>query len=159
MTNADEVVLREYRAVDLEKIVRLDETCFTEEFRFDRSSMKAYAEARNAVSLIAEKEGEIVGFAIVHIDRVTAGWRGYVVTLDVAAEYRRRGLAGRMMQAVEMLAEADGAQRMELHVFTENDGAIRFYEGIGYERVARRRRFYGADGLDAFEYRKELTGL
>ena len=58
---------------DLDRIVRLDERCFDEEFRFDRSSMKAYAEARNAVSLIAEKEGEIVGFAIAHIDRIAAG--------------------------------------------------------------------------------------
>ena len=159
MTSAEEVVLREYLEGDLDRIVRLDESCFDEEFRFDRSSMKAYAEAGNAVSLIAEKEGEIVGFVIVHIDRVTAGRRGYVVTLDVAAEYRRRGLAGRMMQAVERLAEADGVQRMELHVFTENDGAIRFYEGLGYERVARRWRFYGAEGLDAFAYRKELACL
>jgi ribosomal-protein-alanine N-acetyltransferase len=159
MTSAEEVVLREYLEGDLDKIVRLDESCFDEEFRFDRSSMRAYAEARNAVSLIAEKEGEIVGFAIAHIDRVAAGRRGYVVTLDVAAEYRRRGLAGQMMQAVEMLAEAAGAQRIELHVFTENDAAIRFYEKIGYGRVARRRRFYGAEGLDAFEYHKELTSL
>jgi ribosomal-protein-alanine N-acetyltransferase len=121
--------------------------------------MKAYAEARNAISLIAEKEGELAGFVIVHIDHTSAGWRGYVVTLDVAAEYRRMGLAGRMLQAVEMLAEASGAQRMELHVFTENDGAIRFYERMGYERVARRQRFYGAGGLDAFEYRKRLVNL
>jgi [ribosomal protein S18]-alanine N-acetyltransferase len=159
MIRAEEVVLREYLEGDLDKIVRLDERCFDEEFRFDRRSMKAYAEARNAVSLIAEKEGEVVGFVIEHIDRVAAERRGYVVTLDVAAEYRRRGLAGRMMQAVEMLAEAAGALRMELHVFTENEGAIRFYERRGYERVARRRRFYGADGLDAFEYRKELVVL
>ncbi len=159
MTRTDEVVLREYVDGDLDKIVRLDERCFDEEFRFDRRSMKAYAEARNAVSLIAERDGEIVGFVIVHIDQVAAGWRGYVVTLDVAAEYRRRGLAGQMMQAVEMLAEAAGALRMELHVFTENEAAIRFYERIGYERIARRRRFYGAEGLDAYEYRKELTDL
>jgi [ribosomal protein S18]-alanine N-acetyltransferase len=159
MINADEVVLREYVEEDLDEIVRLDERCFDEEFRFDRRSMKAYAEARNAVSLIAENEGEIVGFAIAHIDNVAAGWRGYVVTLDVAAEYRRRGLAEQMMQAVEMLAEAAGALRMDLHVFTENETAIRFYERIGYERFARRRRFYGAEGLDAYEYRKELTKL
>jgi ribosomal-protein-alanine N-acetyltransferase len=157
MTKTDEVVLREYVEGDLDKIVRLDERCFDEEFRFDRRSMKAYAEARNAVSLIAEKEGEIVGFAIAHINRIAAGWRGYIVTLDVAAEYRRRGLAAQMMQAVEMLAETAGAQRIELHVFTENDAAIRFYERAGYERIARLRRFYGAEGLDAFGYRKELT--
>jgi [ribosomal protein S18]-alanine N-acetyltransferase len=60
---------------------------------------------------------------------------------------------------VEMLAEEAGALRMELHVFTENEAAIRFYERIGYERIARRHRFYGAEGLDAYEYRKELTNL
>jgi [ribosomal protein S18]-alanine N-acetyltransferase len=159
MTRIDEVVLRRYLVGDLDEIVHLDESCFEEEFRFDRRSMKAYAEARNAISLTAEKDGEIVGFVIVHIDRVAAGWRGYVVTLDVAAEFRRRGLAQRMMQAVEMLAEAQEAARMELHVFTANGGAIRFYERQGYERVATRRRFYGAEGLDAYEYRKELAGL
>ena len=37
--------------------------------------------------------------------------------------------------------------------------AIRFYERLGYERVAMRRRFYGADGLDALVYRKELASL
>jgi [ribosomal protein S18]-alanine N-acetyltransferase len=159
MTKADEVILREYVEGDLDGIVRLDETCFDEEFRFDRRSMRAYAEARNAISLIAEREDEIVGFVIAHLDGVVAGLRGYIVTLDVAAEYRRRGLAGRMMQAVEMLAKAGEAQRMELHVFTENEGAIRFYERRGYERIARRWRFYGAEGLDAFEYRKELVVL
>ncbi|HEY6412102.1 MAG TPA: N-acetyltransferase [Edaphobacter sp.] len=156
MARAKKVVLRGYHVGDLDKIVRLDERCFDEEFRFDRRSMKAYVEARNSVSLIAEKDDEMVGFVIVHIDRVAMCRRGYVVTLDVAAECRRSGLAGRMMQAVEMLAEADGAQRMELHVFTENDAAIRFYEWLGYERVARLRRFYGAEGRDAFEYRKAL---
>ena len=158
MTGSDEVVLREYLEDDLDKIVQLDERCFGEEFRFDRGSMKAYAEARNAVSLIAEKDGKMMGFVIVHIDRVAMGRRGYVVTLDVAMEYRRRGLAGRMIQAVEMLAETNGAQRMELHVFTENAAAIRFYEQRGYERIARVRRFYGAEGMDAFEYRKRLAG-
>ena len=59
MTRTDEVVLREYVEGDLEKIVRLDESCFDEEFRFDRRSMKAYAEARNAVSLIAEKKARL----------------------------------------------------------------------------------------------------
>ena len=159
MTRADEVVLRKYLEGDLDKIVRLDESCFDEEFRFDRRSMKVYVEALNAVSLIAEKDDEIVGFVIVHIDRVATGWRGYVVTLDVAAEFRRRGLAKHMMQAVELLAKTDGAQHMELHVFTENEGAIRFYERMGYERAAMRRRFYGAEGLDAFVYRKKLLSL
>jgi ribosomal-protein-alanine N-acetyltransferase len=82
-----------------------------------------------------------------------------VVTLDVAEESRKRGLASRMMQEVERRARAVGARRMELDVFTGNEGAIRFYERIGYERVGVRLGFYGAPGRDAFVYRKELAGL
>jgi ribosomal-protein-alanine N-acetyltransferase len=157
-----EIVLREYRRGDLNEIVRLDEVCFAEAFRFDRESMRLFAEARNAISLIAESEGKIAGFVIVHVDHTAAGWQGYVVTLDVAMEHRRRGLAERLMQAAEILAEAAGAGWMELHVFTGNEGAIRFYERMGYVRVGEQRRFYGAEikgqeDLDAFVYRKELA--
>jgi ribosomal-protein-alanine N-acetyltransferase len=48
---------------------------------------------------------------------------------------------------------------MELHVFTGNEAAIRFYERLRYERIAMRRRFYGGEGLDAFVYRKELADM
>ncbi len=155
-----EIVLREYREADLEAICRLDEDCFAAAFRFDRKSMREFAEARNAICLVAEtRRGEIAGFVIVHLDRVAAGLQGYVVTLDVAEEYRREGVASRLMLEAESRAGAAGARRMELHVFTGNEGAIRFYERMGYSRLAVRRRFYRADGLDAFLYRKELAVL
>jgi ribosomal-protein-alanine N-acetyltransferase len=134
---------------------RLDEVCFTAEFRFDRESMLVFAEARNAIVVVAEVGGsEIVGFVIVHVEGAATGRRGYVVTLDVAENHRREGLAGRLMREVEERAAAAGAGWMELHVFTGNEGAIRFYERSGYARVAVRRRFYGSAGLDAFVYRK-----
>jgi len=65
----------------------------------------------------------------------------------------------RLMRAVERRVFAEGARWMELHVFTRNDGAIRFYERLGYARVAMQQRFYGADGLDGLLYRRELTAL
>jgi ribosomal-protein-alanine N-acetyltransferase len=43
-----------------------------------------------------------------------------------------------------------------LHVFTGNEGAVRFYERLGYERIGIKPRFYGR-GLDAFVYRKTLV--
>jgi ribosomal-protein-alanine N-acetyltransferase len=149
------IVLRSYRPSDLEAMFRLDEICFAEEFRFDKESMLTFAEARNAIVVVAEEAGgEIAGFVIAHVERAAAGRCGYVVTLDVAENHRRVGLAGRLMREVEARAAAAGARWMELHVFTGNEGAIRFYERWGYVRVAVRRRFYGAAGLDAFVYRK-----
>ena len=153
-----EIVLRDYRDTDLEAIYRLDEDCFAPAFRFDRESMREFAEARNAICLIAERRGGgITGFVIVHLDPMAAGLRGYVVTLDVAEGYRREGVAAKLMLEAESRARVAGAWRMELHVFTGNEGAIRFYERMGYSRFAVQRRFYRTDGLDAFLYRKELA--
>jgi ribosomal-protein-alanine N-acetyltransferase len=150
--------IRQYRQEDLEAIFRLDEACFSEEFRFDRQSMSAFAEAQGAVALIAEEEGggEIIGFVIAQLNHVVAELQAYVVTLDVAPNWRRRGLAKRLMSKAEASAAAAGARWMQLHVFTGNDPAIRFYERIGYVRIRTRRGFYGAPGLDAFVYGKEL---
>ena len=152
-----EIVVRDYRASDLEAMFRLDRDCFEVEFRFDRESMRAFAEERDAIVLIAETVDELVGFVIVQVERLAGRRRGYVVTLDVAEDWRRKGLAGRLMREAETRAFAAGARWMELHVFTGNAAAIRFYERLGYERIAMRRRFYGAEGLDAFVYRKEIA--
>jgi ribosomal-protein-alanine N-acetyltransferase len=156
----NEVSLRNYRGLDIEAMFRLDVACFAPEFRFDRRSMRAFAEERDAIALVAEKiDGELVGFVIVHVERLASGRRGYIVTLDVAEAWRRRGLAAMLMCEAEARAVAVGARRMELHVFTGNDAAIRFYERLGYERIAMMRRFYGAEELDAFVYRKEMTNV
>jgi ribosomal-protein-alanine N-acetyltransferase len=54
---------------------------------------------------------------------------------------------------------AAGVRWMQLHVFTGNAGAIRFYERLGYERISMQKDFYGEAGLDAFVYGKELHAL
>lgn len=151
-----DVQLREYRKNDLDAIVELDEVCFAPEFLFDRSFMRQFAEARNAVTLVAEGEqGKLAGFVVVHVEQTRSGKRGYLITLDVAIAYRRKGLARRLVQTIEDRVEAAGAHWMELHVFVENEAAIRFYEAAGYKRKALRRAFYGEE-RDAFVYRKLL---
>jgi ribosomal-protein-alanine N-acetyltransferase len=152
-----EVQIRQYRTDDLEAISQLDKLCFSEEFRFDRESMRGFAEERGAITLIAEDaSGELAGFVIVHIEKMATGRRAYVVTLDVAFKSRRIGVAGRLMQEIEHCAAVAGATRIELHVFIENEEAIRFYEGRGYRRLGMKAGFYGR-GLDAWVYRKDLT--
>jgi ribosomal-protein-alanine N-acetyltransferase len=154
-----EIFLREYRTTDLHAMFRLDAACFAEEFRFDRKSMREFAEQRGAITLIAEDAAnELTGFVITHIEKTATGSRAYVVTLDVAFESRRSGIAGRLMQETEHRATLACAARVELHVFVENEGAIRFYEGRGYRRFGMKAGFYGR-GLDAWVYRKELETI
>jgi [ribosomal protein S18]-alanine N-acetyltransferase len=146
---------RQYRHEDLEAIFRLDEICFAEEFRFDRSSMREFAGDKDAVTLIAEDRGELIGFVIAHVKRVETRCQAYIVTVDVAPDWRRKGLAKELLAEVEACALAEGARRIHLHVFTGNDAAIRFYERLGFKGIRIVYGYYGA-GLDAIVYRKDL---
>lgn len=150
------VELREYRRGDLDAIFALDVVCFEPPFRFTREAMRRFAEAKNALTVIAESGAEIVGFAIVHVERAGDARAGYVVTLDVAPEWRRRGLAQRMMRRIEERAHAAQCAEMALHVSVENESAVRFYERAGYERSHVVRDFYGC-GRNAWVYRKALS--
>lgn len=147
----DEVTLREYGPGDWERMYALDVQCFAPEFQFSRRTMRSFAEAPGALTVLAEAGGELVGFCLVQIE----GKEGYVVTLDVAAAWRRRGLARRMMDDIEAKVRAAGGLGMALHVFAGNDSAMRFYESMGYGRVGRVEGFYRR-GLDALVYRKRF---
>jgi ribosomal-protein-alanine N-acetyltransferase len=146
-----EVTLREYRAGDWEVMHALDVACFEPVFQFSRRAMQYFAEARRAVTVLAEAEDELVGFCIAEVE----GPVGYVVTLDVVQAWRRQGLARRLMAEIETRVHAAGAMEMALHVFTGNVSAMQFYEGIGYGRVGMVKGFYGR-GLDALVYRKRF---
>jgi ribosomal-protein-alanine N-acetyltransferase len=152
----EEIRLRSYRSTDLPAIFVLDEICFEPAFRFSLGLMRRFAEARNALTIIAERGAGIAGFCIAHVERSRDGERvGYIVTLDVAPEQRRRGLAGLIMREIETQAHDAGCVVMALHVAVANDSAIRFYERSGYVPSHVVRGFYGP-GLDALVYRKPL---
>ncbi len=141
---------------DLDAMVHLDETCFDEAFRFSKSAMRRFAEIKKAQVLIAESATTLAGFSIVHVERSRGGLVGYLVTLDVAHEFRRRGLARHLLLQAECNAAQVGCSAMLLHVFTENTGAIALYEKLGYCRERLANNFYSV-GLDALVYRKPLS--
>ena len=95
----------------------LDLKCFDEPFRFDMRAMRRFVMYRGAIVILAEAAGELVGFVVVHVIRRSNRKFGYVVTLDVAADYRRQGLARALVSAAETRASEAGASMMILHVF------------------------------------------
>lgn len=149
--------LREYSDRDLAIIFALDEVCFEPPFRFSARAMRQFAEARNALTVVAETDatGEVAGFCIAHVERARKGLKAYVVTLDVAPQYRRHGLARQMMQRIEQQAAETECDAVVLHVSVENEGAVAFYESEGYERSHMVKGFYGL-GRHAYVYEKRL---
>ena len=147
----DHATPRIYRPGDWQAMHALDVLCFEPVFQFSRRAMRDFVEAPCAVTVLAEAQGELAGFCIAQLQDRT----GYVVTLDVAPARRRRGLARRLMAELESRLHSAGAAQMELHVFTGNVGAIRFYESIGYSQMGVAENFY-AQNLHALLYRKTL---
>ena len=149
------ITLRPYRVNDLDAMHSLDVECFGKPFRFSRSAMRRFAEAKKARVVIAEDSGDLVGFVILDIEDTEDERFGYIVTLDVSPEHRRRGLARELMQEVEREASREGCTAVGLHVFTGNEPAVRFYVGRGFVRSHRENDFYGR-GIDAWVFHKPL---
>ena len=90
--------------------------------------------------LVADVSGVCVGYAMV-CDRIREenpfryASRSLVVDqMAVSSQHRRRGIGALLMDRIRTEAARRGAQRIELHVYTDNDDARRFYEAQGFIR-------------------------
>jgi len=149
------ILYRPYKPTDLPALVQLDEVCFDPPFRFSTPTMRRFAEAENAWVILAEENGDLAGFCILHRERADTMDIGYVVTIDVAEPYRRQGIAERMLVDAETWVRTFNGSGIMLHVFVRNEAAILFYEKMGYSRLGINRGFYGGT-IDAALYWKEL---
>jgi ribosomal protein S18 acetylase RimI-like enzyme len=109
----------------------------------NREYFESMVADQDAAWLLAEHDGEIIGFVKVQVlqapDRPILLPRRYaqVDNLAVRADYRRSGVGRALMERAERWAAERGLREVELNVWEFNQGAIAFYEQLGY--VAERR--------------------
>jgi ribosomal-protein-alanine N-acetyltransferase len=65
-----------------------------------------------------------------------------LLSLGVVPAYRRRGVAGGLIEAVFERVRAEGVIRLYLEVAEDNDDARRLYKACGFEAVGRRPGYY-----------------
>jgi GNAT superfamily N-acetyltransferase len=63
----------------------------------------------------------------------------YIERLVVSPDFRRQGMARRLLAAAEDIARDAGKKTVGLHVSGNNLPALRLYENEGYEEVSRQR--------------------
>ncbi|MCM1289158.1 MAG: ribosomal protein S18-alanine N-acetyltransferase [Corallococcus sp.] len=83
-------------------------------------------------------DGKIVGYICV---RILCG-EAQVCNIAVLPEYRRKGIATRLIYKMIDFAYANECQRCELEVNTLNEPAIGVYKKCGFEEVGLRKNFY-----------------
>ena len=92
---------------------------------------------------VCERGGVILGFAVLnHIIRPETPYMKVRDFLDidefcVDEAYRRTGVAADMIAFIRSYAKAQGFDRIELNMWEFNDGALSFYEAVGFTTYRR----------------------
>jgi GNAT superfamily N-acetyltransferase len=97
--------------------------------------------------LIAEEDGEPIGFAIYYFCYSTfeTNWGIYVEDLFVRTEHRGKGAGKSLLRKIGEIALAGGHRRVDLNVLNWNQASINVYERLGALHLSEwtRMRFGG----------------
>lgn len=149
--------LRGVERSDFEALYQLDQQCFDAGIAYSRAELVALLSLPHRIALLAEStSGAVVGFIIAEARRKGEHRFGHIVTIDVAAQMRRKGLGRALLFAVERRLKEMGIGRVRLEVAVDNLGAQSFYELEGYERIGRIEGYYLGQ-IDAFVMEKRLV--
>lgn len=96
--------------------------------------------------------GTVVGYAGLWFD----GDVTQVMTIGVAHAVQRQGLGTALLAALVERSRELGASAVLLEVAVDNAPAMALYERFGFEVLARRRRYYQPEDVDAWTMRLEL---
>lgn len=100
-------------------------------------------EAENWNILVAESEGQIAGFATVeYLDRPESPYNlarkmYHVEEFGVDPAFHRRGVATALVEYMKRDAAQRGFARLELDMWEFNQGALAFYENVGFTTYRR----------------------
>lgn len=104
----------------------------------DESFFEGIIKSQNQDILLAEVDGQVVGFAHVmileqkRIPCLKAERVIYLQDLDVAEKFRSRGIGAKLIEACKEYGKSRGADFMRTQVFPQNVRGMTFYERQGF---------------------------
>jgi N-terminal acetyltransferase B complex catalytic subunit len=148
--------VRPFQANDLFKFnhINLDPLTETYHIPFYAQYM---AQWPNMCATIEDTNGRLMGYVLGKAEGYMELWHGHVTAVTVSPEYRRLGVAKRLMDYLEgASADAYNGYFVDLFVRVSNALAIQMYTNLGYVVYRRVLAYYSGEGEDAFDMRKAL---
>jgi ribosomal-protein-alanine N-acetyltransferase len=138
------LILRKMTLDDVSAVVELDQKSFSlpwpeRSFRFELTDNPA------SRCWVAELDGKIVGMIVVWLLVNEA----HVATIATHPDFRRKGIAKRLLSHALRRLIDEGARSSFLEVRESNIAAQEMYRKFGYEETGRRRRYYKDNDEDA----------
>ena len=136
----------------LDELVELERICFSTPW--SRNMLAEELDNACSAFLVAEDaNGKVVGYAGLQVVLD----EGYIANIAVFPEYRRQGIAGKLLQVFMNFAEANRLAFLTLEVRASNQAAISLYENRGFLEVGRRKNYYEHPKEDAIIMTKEYV--
>lgn len=130
--------IADWRLVQPERLEILHGRCFASAWSGrDFARWQASVHHVGYIGLDTENQAE-AGLVVA----MTVCGEAEILTLAVAPEHRRRGLATQLLDALRKRLARDAISRVTLEVASDNHPATRTYKGTGFEPVGRRRNYY-----------------
>ena len=142
-----DVTIRRMALSDVDGVHAIEKNTFARPWKKE-DFVKEMTENLCARYLVAEEDGEIIGFAGAWIVLDEA----HVTNIAVRQDKRGRGIGRRLTGQLMQYAANLGVVYATLEVRRSNTVAQRLYQSLGFEYVGVRKRYYEDNGEDAFLY-------
>lgn len=135
----------------VEPIAALEKCCFSDPWSVNSIA----SELENPLSLwVVAMDGDALAGYVG--SQSVMGWAD-MMNLAVAPEYRRQGIAEKLVNEMVVRLRSNAVSCLTLEVRASNHPAIRLYEKLGFQEVGRRPGYYRAPKEDALILRKEWS--
>ena len=135
---------------DVEQLTDIEKECFAHPL--GEEQIRSLLRNKNTVFLAFREKALLTGSVWVQVVLD----EGYIGNVAVRPAYRRRGIAGALLQALETLGREKALSFLTLEVRAGNAPAIALYEKNGYACVGRRPDYYDHPREDAILMTKYL---
>ncbi len=132
-------------------IAQMEAICFSGPW----SENSIGGELNNPLSLwlVAVVDDRVVGY----VGSQTVLGEADMMNIAVHPDYRRQGIAKKLVEKLIAQLADSGAYQLSLEVRASNGSAIALYQQLGFQQVGCRLRYYRNPKEDALIFRKEWS--
>jgi ribosomal-protein-alanine N-acetyltransferase len=130
-------------------LCELEHLCYPETMAYDICTMENFLREPGTLLLCEWRRGRLAGFQL--SDRI----RGTIITIDIHPDYRRLGIARRLMHRTLQILKMAGIKNVMSQVAVNNAPSLMLHLKFGFKQRQRIRHYYQT-GEDAYLFVLDL---
>lgn len=158
--NRSSYIIKECTLENLEGVIEVNEKELPEDYPyfFYKSILDNFPES---FLTAVNNDNKIVGYVMWRVERIPSMNnlkiinKGHLVSIAVLNEYRRKGIASKLLEKSMPKILEKKINEYVLEVRVSNYGAIDLYKGLGYKIDSIKKKYY-RDGENAYYMTKKI---